>query len=89
MFGRGIASDDRAIICQKISDLIGRGPAGWWRILKNAGRFLLRFQEKPLRPAVWQSMLLAAGFEEVRAFHVASEAHVVSATKPPVRAHGQ
>ena len=89
MFGRGIASDDREVIRQKVTILVGRGPAGWWRILKNAVRFLLRFQEKPLRPAVWQSMFQAAGFENVRAFHVAAEAHVVSATKLPVTAHGQ
>jgi ubiquinone/menaquinone biosynthesis C-methylase UbiE len=89
MFGRGMASDDREIIRQKVSILVGRGPAGWWRILKNAFRFLVRFQEKPLRPTVWQSMVLAAGFENVRAFHVAAEAHVVSTTKPPIKAHGQ
>ena len=89
MFGRGTASDDREIIRQKVRILLGRGPAGWWRIIKNAVRFLLRFQEKPLRPTAWQSMLLAAGFENVRAFHVAAEAHVVSATKLPAKAHGQ
>ena len=89
MFGRGLASDDREIIRQKVSILVGRGPAGWWRIVKNAFRFLVRFQEKPLRPAVWQSMVLAAGFENVRAFHVAAEAHVVSMTKPTITPHGQ
>ena len=86
MFGRGATSDDREIIRQKISTLVARGPAGWWRILKNAVRFLLRFQEKPLRPAVWKSIIGAAGFASVRTFHVAAEAHVVSATKRPVRA---
>ena len=85
MFGRGVASDDREIIRQKVSVLVKRGPAGWWRIVKNAVRFLLRFQEKPLRPTVWRSMVLAAGFENVHAFHVAAEAHVVSATKPATR----
>ena len=89
MFGRGVASEDRVIIRQKLSILVKRGPAGWWRILKNAVRFLLRFQEKPLRRTVWQSMVLAAGFENVRTFHVTAEAHVVSATKPAMGAHGQ
>ena len=87
MFGRGATSDDREIIRQKITTLVARGPAGWWRIVKNAVRFLLRFQEKPLRPTVWQSMIVAAGFENVRTFHVAAEAHVVSATKLPARAY--
>ena len=83
MFGRGATSEDREIIRQKISTLVARGPAGWWRIVKNTVRFLLRVQEKPLRPTVWQSMIVAAGFQNVRTFHVAAEAHVISATKPP------
>jgi hypothetical protein len=81
MFGRGIASDDRESLVKRSTSCSDAWPAGWWRILKNAVRFLLRFQEKTLRPTAWQSMVLAAGFENVRAFHVAAEAHVVSGTK--------
>ncbi|HET9074173.1 MAG TPA: class I SAM-dependent methyltransferase [Solirubrobacteraceae bacterium] len=82
MFGRGAAAGDREIIASKVRSLATRGPAGWWRILKNAVRFLLRFQEKPLRPERWSEMISAAGFEHVVTRHVVAEAHVVSATTP-------
>jgi ubiquinone/menaquinone biosynthesis C-methylase UbiE len=82
MFGRGLAAEDRQIVRQKVSAMIGRGPAGWWRILKNAGRFLLRFQEKPLRTTAWVAMLESIGFENVEVEHVLAEAHVISATRP-------
>lgn len=82
MFGRGLAAEDRVIVRQKVGAMIGRGPAGWWRILKNAGRFLLRFQEKPLRTTAWEAMIRSIGFVNVEIEHVLAEAHVVSATKP-------
>lgn len=91
MLGRGLAAEDRAVMRQKVRGLIGRGPAGWWRIVKNGGRLVLRFQEKPLRSTAWESMLTAAGFVDVHARHVVSEAHVVAGTRPATSAsaHGQ
>jgi len=82
MFGRGADAEDRAIIRSKIVGLARLGPGGWWRIAKNAARFMLRFQERPLRPAAWEAMLREAGFVDVVVDRVVAEACVVSATKP-------
>ncbi|MHB1568457.1 MAG: class I SAM-dependent methyltransferase [Solirubrobacteraceae bacterium] len=82
MFGRGADAEDRAIIRSKVVGLARLGPGGWWRIAKNAARFMLRFQERPLRPAAWEAMLREAGFADIRTERVVAEACVVSATKP-------
>ena len=38
MFGRGGDARDREIIGSKLALLLRKGPAGWWRIFKTAGR---------------------------------------------------
>jgi ubiquinone/menaquinone biosynthesis C-methylase UbiE len=90
MFGRGSDPRDRKIIWQKIRDLARMGPGGWWRIVKNAYRFVFRFQEKPLMPDAWESIVREAGFTDLRTTRVVAEACVISATKllgPP--GHGR
>jgi ubiquinone/menaquinone biosynthesis C-methylase UbiE len=82
MFGRGSDPSDREIIRQKLRELAGRGPGGWWRIVKNGCRFMFRFQEKPLMPAAWESIVREAGFVNVKTSRVVAEACVISATKP-------
>ncbi len=82
MFGRGGDSRDREIIASKASLLLRKGPAGWWRIAKNAGRYLLRFQERPVAMSAWVKMMESAGFKDVTAVPVVSEAAVVAGTKP-------
>ena len=91
MFGRGTDATDREIIWKKVRDLARRGPGGWWRIVKNSYRFSFRFQEKPLVPAAWESIVHAAGFENVRTTRVVAEACVISATKgtAPARARAK
>jgi SAM-dependent methyltransferase len=78
MFGRGGEARDRAIIASKVSVLIRRGPAGWWRVAKNGFRFLLRVQERPVSIGQWESMLRAAGFEGVASSTIVEEAAIVS-----------
>lgn len=82
MFGRGANPVDREIIRAKVRALARRGPGGWWRIVQNSCRFLLRFQEKPLRSDAWEEIVREAGFENVSACRVVAEAYVVSAMKP-------
>ncbi|MDA8292368.1 MAG: class I SAM-dependent methyltransferase [Actinomycetota bacterium] len=81
MFGRGADARDRAIISSKLALLLRKGPAGWWRIAKNAGRFLLRFQERPVSMNAWVEMFTAAGLVDVVAIPVVNEAAVVRGTK--------
>jgi ubiquinone/menaquinone biosynthesis C-methylase UbiE len=84
MFGRGGDARDRQIIASKLSLLVRMGPGGWWRIMKNGGRYLLRFQERPVAMAAWVSMFERAGFSAVKAVPVVNEAAVVVGTKPPL-----
>lgn len=83
MFGRGADPGDRAIIAAKVHQLAVRGPGGWWRIVKNAWRFMARVQERPLRADRWETILGEAGLAEVTSSRVVAEACVVSAQKPP------
>lgn len=88
MFGRGRDRTDREIIREKVAGLARRGPGGWWRIFKNGWRFLLRFQERPLTPDAWESIVRATGFTNLKTLRVVSEACVVAATKPSASPRG-
>ena len=82
MFGRGATSRDRAIISSKVVALAKRGPGGWWRVAKNAWRFLLRLQERPCSVETWRRYLERAGFASVTTHEVVSEAAVVVGVRP-------
>jgi ubiquinone/menaquinone biosynthesis C-methylase UbiE len=82
MFGRGGQARDREIIASKLKMMLRKGPAGWWRIAKNAGRYLLRFQERPVSIAAWVAMFEGAGLTGVKSVPVVNEAAVVVGTKP-------
>ncbi len=87
MFGRGVSPADRAIIASKAGTLLGRGPGGWWRLLKNAVRFGLRLGERPLPPDRWKDLASNAGLEQVTVTQILSEAYLLTATKPSVDVH--
>jgi ubiquinone/menaquinone biosynthesis C-methylase UbiE len=88
MFGRGTNARDRAIIASKVVTLARRGLPGWWRVLKNVGRFGFRVQEHPVTMETWSRYFEQSGLSEVSAFPVVSEAGVVLGTKPsPGPAH--
>jgi SAM-dependent methyltransferase len=82
MFGRGATARDRRIIVDKLSILARKGPGGWWRIAKNAVRFLFRLQERPLPIETWIALLEDAGFVNVVAAPVVAEAAVVVGVRP-------
>ncbi|MHB1854985.1 MAG: class I SAM-dependent methyltransferase [Acidimicrobiales bacterium] len=82
MFGRGATQQDRRIIADKVRALARKGPGGWWRIAKNAARFLLRVQEMPLPAARWVRLLEEAGLVEVTAAPVLAEASIVRGVRP-------
>ncbi len=82
MFGRGSSPDDREIIAAKLRAMVVRGPAGWWRILKNVFRFALRIQEKTLPVTAWERIVREAGFTEVHTERIVQEACVLSARRP-------
>ena len=82
MFGRGASSRDRAIIKSKVAALARKGPGGWWRIAKNAARYLLRVQERPVSMDTWTAMLTRSGFTEVSATTIVAEAGIVTGRRP-------
>jgi SAM-dependent methyltransferase len=82
MFGRGGSSRDRAIIRSKVGVLARKGPGGWWRIAKNAGRYLLRVQERPISMTAWTALLANAGFTGITASAIVAEAGLVTGRRP-------
>ena len=82
MFGRGASARDREIIASKVRVLARKGPGGCWRIIKNAARYQLRIQERPVSMAAWTSMMTASGFVDVTAGPVAAEAGLIIANRP-------
>ena len=82
MFGRGVSREDREVIAGKVRAFARSGPAGWWRIVKNAWRFTFRLQEKPLSATAWEALVREAGFADVRVDRVRAEACVISAHRP-------
>jgi ubiquinone/menaquinone biosynthesis C-methylase UbiE len=83
MFGRGTSERDRQILRQKVALLAAKGPAGWWRIAKNLGRYGLGVgHEHPATPGFWQAALHEAGFTEVAFEPVVAEAGIVRGVLP-------
>jgi ubiquinone/menaquinone biosynthesis C-methylase UbiE len=82
MFGRGATRRDREILREKAVAFSARGPAGWWRIAKNLGRYGLGIgHEHPATPRFWQLALRSAGFTDVRFEPIVAEAGIVSGTR--------
>lgn len=81
MLGRGTTARDRQIIAGKVRIMATKGIPGYWRILKNAGRFLLRVHERPITLGAWTRLLERAGFEKLESAVVVAEAAVVKGIK--------
>ncbi|HET9733347.1 MAG TPA: methyltransferase domain-containing protein, partial [Acidimicrobiales bacterium] len=79
---RGAGRSDRRIVTAKLLSMCRRGPAGWWRIVKNGWRFLVVRHECPASIEAWEAMLASAGFTGIRSERVVAEGAVVSARLP-------
>lgn len=82
MFGRGVTSQDRAIIKTKVGALAKKGIGGWWRIAKNGYRYLVRAQERPVSISTWATMFARAGFKSITASSIVNEAGLVTGRRP-------
>ena len=82
MLGRGATPRDREVIASKIRIMAKKGIPGYWRILKNAARYLLRVHERPITPEAWSALFRASGFREIEIVNVVAEANVVTGVKP-------
>jgi len=55
-----------------------KGAGGWWRIAKNAFRFLFRVHERPLPINAWSILSEQAGFSGIETLTIIAEAGLVS-----------
>jgi len=83
MIGRSLDEHHRRVLWEKGLVMLRRGPAGWWRLLKNIMRIGTgKGRLRPAAPEWWTTALAEAGFEGVRYEHVVSEAGIVTGTTP-------
>ena len=82
MFGRGGTAEDRKVIADKVKVLLAKGLGGWWRIAKNAVRYLFRIQEKPISLAAWVDLVKGAGYVDITSKRIVAEAAILCARKP-------
>jgi len=82
MFGRGGTSRDREIIRLKLVTLAKKGPGGWWRIVKNIARYLIRVNEIPISMEAWESLFRKAGYTAIATSEVVAEAGLISGQRP-------
>lgn len=82
MFRVGIAGRrNRAVIFRFILSMLGHGPAGVVRLLKNAMRVLLGRGERPATVSWWHGALLDAGYVDVFVQELDHEGGVAVARK--------
>lgn len=83
MLGHGGSGRDRSIAAAKIRSLAARGPAGWWRAVRNTAQLGLGVGEnRPASPDWWVAALQQSGFTQVCQTDVVAEAGLVTGVKP-------
>ncbi len=83
MLGRGGSARDRAIIRGKLRVLARKGPGGWWRIVKNSWRYLVRVQERPISIASLDNFVRARpASPAITASALVAEAGLVTGARP-------
>ncbi len=83
MFSVGVGSErDRAVLASKVRSMMAKGPAGVWRLARNAGRYATRRWEQPADPRWWREALAAAGFVEVEVEPLEHEGALAVARRP-------
>ena len=87
MFGLSLHRRDRRIIASKVGMLLRRGPAGVWRLGKNAVRIARHRWEQPASMEWWVEMLERRGFAGVEVRPLEHEAGLATGTKPAVIRH--
>jgi SAM-dependent methyltransferase len=83
MLGRGRSRRDRAILWAMVRRLVGKGPRGWWRMLRNLVQLSLGVgPERPVSPDFWVGAMQAAGFTQVCCELVGQAAGLVAGRVP-------
>lgn len=82
MFSMSLADGrNRAVVRGKVRQLLAKGPAGGWRLVRNGARYLAGRWERPATPEWWEHALVAAGFEDVVVSPLNHEGGIASARK--------
>jgi ubiquinone/menaquinone biosynthesis C-methylase UbiE len=83
MFHLGLATQrDRTIIWQKVHAMLRKGPAGIWRLLRNAVRVATGRWEQPASSVWWSQALHETGFTDISVHTLSHEGGVASARRP-------
>ena len=82
MFALSLDARDRRVIRDKLLLIGRRGPAGWFRIAKNAGRVVAGRWERPTTADVWRDMLTRRRFANVEVELIEEEAGLAQAVRP-------
>lgn len=83
MVGRKLDEHHRRVLWEKAVAMARRGPAGWWRLVKNLARIGSgKGRLRPCPPDWWVAAVTDAGFADVAYEHVVSEAGIVTARNP-------
>jgi SAM-dependent methyltransferase len=83
MFGWSPGEErNREVVWSKVRAIGRRGPGGWLRLARNAGRMLIGRGERPASPEWWRIALLEAGFDSIEIEVLAHEGGIASAIKP-------
>lgn len=82
MFRLSLAPRDRRLVASKVRAIAGRGPAGFVRLARNAGRVMTGRWESPERADWWQEAIERVGFTDVSVETMAHEGGIAAARKP-------
>jgi ubiquinone/menaquinone biosynthesis C-methylase UbiE len=82
MFALSLEPRDRRLILDKLVLIGRRGPAGWFRIAKNATRLAAGRWERPTTADAWCDMLTRRRFAKVEVELIEQEAGLAQALRP-------
>jgi ubiquinone/menaquinone biosynthesis C-methylase UbiE len=83
MFDLGLSTRrDRTIIWQKVRGMLRKGPAGVWRLVRNAARVATGRWEQPVSSVWWSQALHETGFIDISVRTLHHEGGVASARRP-------
>ena len=85
MFGLSWAARDRQVIVGKLALLARKGPSGFVRIARNAGRLALGRWEQPATTEWWRQMLERRGLDSVCVETLMNEAGCATARREHAR----
>jgi ubiquinone/menaquinone biosynthesis C-methylase UbiE len=82
MFSLSLEPRDRRLVLSKAFSIARKGPSGWYRLLRNAGRMAAGRWEHPAPPNAWEQFLLDRHFVDVAVEPLEHEGGIARASRP-------